>query len=159
MSTSNYTSTTYTVSSGPSISNSSTSIGPVTNVGGNYTTISLPQAGAIIGSSGYTFSWNPPSYITQFCDHSGKKIVTLENDGSVTWHDTSKTDEAIQTFTGMLSITAEQKAQITERVKSEIFDQVFEEIYQVFKDRESISCEELRIAYESSKIFRKLQGS
>ena len=136
-----------------------TGIGALTS-GTNFTTTrNMSGTSTATGTNGYTFSWNSPPYITQFCDHTGKKVVTLENDGSVTWHDTSKTDEAIQNFGNMLTIAAEQKSQITERVKSEIFDQVFEEIYQVFKDKESISCEELRIAYESSKIFRKLQGS
>lgn len=139
------------------INNTSTST--VTS-GTNFTTTrNMSGTSTAIGTNGYTFSWNPPSYILQFCDYNGKKVVTIENDGSVTWHDSSKIGEASDLLGAMMTISAEQKAGITARVKSEIFDQVFEEIYQVFKDKKTVSCEELRIAYESSKIFRKLQGS
>ena len=106
----------------------------------------------------YSFQWTPPKHIVEFRDGNGNPIVTLENDGSVTWHQENAEDEAVKAFGNLLTISVEQKASVTQRVKDEIFDQVFHEIYQVFKDRDSITGEELRIAYESSKIFRKLRG-
>lgn len=138
-----------TVNNAGAISSSSTVI-TNTITGSNYT-------GQLTAPS-YSFQWTAPKHIVEFRDGNNNPIVTLENDGSVTWHQEDAVDEAAKAFGNSLSVSTEQKAGITQRVKDEIFDQVFHEIYQVFKDRDSITGEELRIAYESSKIFRKLRG-
>ena len=135
----------YTFNNSGVYTNTSTNISTSTATG----TFTLPTTNYIFQS--YQSSYQS-SYIIEYKDSSGKPIVTLENDGSVTWHDTNKFGEAEKMFSDMIVVSAENAAKITERVKSEIFDQVFEEIYQVFMNKESI------IAYESSKIFRKLRG-
>jgi len=111
------------------------------------------------GGPAHWVSGPPPTNIITIYDRDEKPCVTLELDGSVTWEDPTKIDEAAEMFSKTLTMSAEIKSGITNGVKTKIRNTIFEEIIQIAQRKGSVTVDDLTYMYESAKIMDKLQGS
>lgn len=91
-------------------------------------------------------------------DSNGKELVRLNRDGTVEWREGAKIDEAAEAFGKSLKIGAEIAAGITEKVKRNIRDTVFEEMIKVAEEKGSLTPDELTFMHKAIKIMDKLQG-
>lgn len=99
-----------------------------------------------------------PTHIISVKSSAGQPVVTLNQDGTVTWAAGVEVNEAAEMFSQMLTLSVESKASITARVKRDIRDQVFEEIIEISKLSGSLTTDELTYMLESSKIIEKLKN-
>ena len=89
---------------------------------------------------------------------NNKDIVTIENDGTVTWAGDIDVDEAAEAFGRVLSLSTEMRSGITSGVKSRIRDSVFEDLISIAQDKGSLTAEDLTYLLRSSKIIENLKG-
>ena len=89
---------------------------------------------------------------------NNKDIVTIENDGTVTWAGDIDVDEAAEAFGRVLSLSTEMRSGITSGVKSRIRDSVFEDLISIARDKGSLTAEDLTYLLRSSKIIENLKG-
>lgn len=116
-------------------------------------------AGAInIPSSTFTYSIPAPKNIIALHGDNNQEIVRLNRDGSVTWADEIKVDEAAESFARALTYSAEIKAGVTKGVKLRMRDSVFETLINIAKEKGPLSADDLTYLLESSKIIEKLKG-
>lgn len=137
-------------------------------------TISVAAAGNI-GAGYNTTMWNSngvsnmPTYITGTnltsnqtsivsISNSGKEIVRINKDGSVTWDDDATVDEAAEAFGKSLALGAELSAGLTYTVKQRMRDAVFEEMISLAKEKGSLTAEDLTYLHTAAKIMDKLKG-
>jgi len=90
--------------------------------------------------------------------NAGKEIVTLNKDGSVTWHDEININEAADAFAKSLSLGAEHMAGITQGVKQRMRDSVFNDLIEIAKEKGSLSADDLTYLLSAAKIMEKLKG-
>ncbi len=90
---------------------------------------------------------------------SGKELVRINFDGSVTWADGIQIDAAAAALSRSLGQSAEIRAGITHGVKLRMRDSVFETLIGIARDKGSLSADDLTYLLESSKIIEKLKGS
>lgn len=109
--------------------------------------------------SGISFSMPPKTSIVSFTDTSGKEVVRINLDGTVTWSDGIKIDEAAAAMAKSLSLSTELYAGITKAVKLRMRDSVFEDIIEIAKQKGSLTAEDLTYLLEASKIVEKLKGA
>jgi hypothetical protein len=102
-------------------------------------------------------SYAPTSSIITLSS-SGKEIVRLNQDGTVTWANGIQVDEAAEAFGRSLTYSAELKAGITKRVKLEMRDSVFEDLIGIAKEKGSLTVDDLTYLLAASKIVEKLKG-
>lgn len=112
----------------------------------------------IFANTGYTISNNPGASIISLHGENNKEIVRLNKDGSVTWSEEIKIDEAAESFARAISLSAELKAGISHSVKLKMRDTVFEELINIAKTRGALSADDLTYLLEASKIIEKLKG-
>lgn len=129
-------------------------------------TYTLPVTTGIGGGSGYysigsgiTFSMPPRTSIISFNDANGKEIVRINMDGSVTWADGIKIDEAAEAMSKTMSNAVELQAGITKAVKLRMRDSVFEDIIEIARQKGSLTADDLTYLLEASKIVEKLKGA
>lgn len=142
-------------------------------VGGGYVfsgpttgyTYTVPST-AMTGGSGYysigsgiTFSMPPKTNIVSFNGTDGKEIVRINLDGSVTWADGIKIDEAAEAMARTMTQSTELQAGITKAVKLRMRDSVFEDLIGIAKQKGSLTAEDLTYLLEASKIVEKLKGA
>jgi hypothetical protein len=111
----------------------------------------------VFGNSSNMFSYSAHTHIMTLTTLSGKEIVRIEKDGTVKWADDVDINAAAQALSTALNISTEQKAQITQRVKQQIRDDVFNQIIDMAKVKGVLTADELTFMFESSKIIEKLQ--
>jgi hypothetical protein len=129
-------------------------------------TYTLPVTTAVGGGSGYysigsgiSFSMPPRTNIVSFTDSSGKEVVRINLDGTITWADGIKIDEAAEAMSKALSISTELHAGITQAVKLRMRDSVFQDIIEIARQKGSLSADDLTYLLEASKIVEKLKGA
>jgi len=125
-----------------SAANTSTS-----NIMTNYTTSAMNSI----------FISQPPN-VMSIRAPNGKDIVTIENDGTITWADTIDVDAAAESFGQVLALSVEMRAGITSAIKSKIRDSVFEDLISIAQDKGSLTAEDLTYLLRSSKIIENLKG-
>jgi hypothetical protein len=133
----------------------------------------IPYAGASSGGGAIGTGNIMPSYTTAAINGisisqppnvmsirapNGKDIVTVENDGTITWADTINIDEAAEAFGQVLTLSVEMRSGITSAVKSRIRDSVFEDLISIAQDKGSLTAEDLTYLLRSSKIIENLKG-
>ena len=146
----------------------------------NSTTVNIGQAAPIIGnmnvtstgvSSVYTGAyWMPMSSNTTTnttsvvntaiisLSNSSTEIVRLNKDGTVTWANGINIDEAAEAFSRSISVGAELCAGITNTVKQNMRNIVFEEIIDIARTKGSLTADDLTYLLQSAKIVDKLKG-
>lgn len=130
--------------------------GPGYGVSPGYTTTyTMPSVYSSI-SAGTTY-W-PSTTIISLMDGQGKQIVKLNEDGTVTWAAGIQIDEAADAFGKSLNLSAERKVGITNRVKAQMRDSVFNDLIDIAKIKGSLSAEDLQYLLSASKIVEKLKG-
>jgi hypothetical protein len=130
--------------------------GPGYGVSPGYTTTyTMPSVYSSI-SAGTTY-W-PFTTIISLMDGQGKQIVKLNEDGTVTWAAGIQIDEAADAFGKSFNLGAERKVGITNRVKSQMRDSVFNDLIDIAKIKGSLSAEDLQYLLSASKIVEKLKG-
>ena len=172
----------YDINMSVTVSNSSagqsstmgTMMGGAGGAGGSYIvsapttgyTYTLPVTTAIGGGPGYysigsgiTFSMPTRTNIVSLNDANGKEIVRINMDGSVTWADGIKIDEAAEAMSKSMSNAVELQAGITKAVKLRMRDSVFEDIIEIARQKGSLTADDLTYLLEASKIVEKLKGA
>ncbi len=91
-------------------------------------------------------------------DSSSKELMRVNRDGSVTWHDDIKIDEAAEAFGKAINLGSEISSGITENVKRKMRDSVFEDLISIAKEKGSLNAEDLTYLLQASKIVEKLKG-
>lgn len=86
-------------------------------------------------------------------------IVKINRDGSVSWKDGIKIDEAAEALTRSLSLGIERVAGVTQKVKSDMRDSIFNDLILITEKKGSLTVEDLTLILESSKIMEKLKGN
>lgn len=127
----------------------------------NLTNVWAPIAGTTIGTVGGfngTVGIQYPPDIIKFTNYHGQEIVKMDSEGVVTWANGIDVNEAAEAFGRSLSLGAEFKAGLTERVKRNMRDSVFEDIITIAKEKGSLTAEDLTFLLQSSKIMEKLKG-
>lgn len=109
--------------------------------------------------SGITFSTPPKTCIIAYTDATGKEVVRINLDGTVTWADGIKIDEAAEAMAKAMSGAVELQAGLTQAVKLRMRDSVFEDIIEIAKQKGSLTAEDLTYLLEASKIVEKLKGA
>lgn len=117
------------------------------NIMTNYTTSAMNS-----------ISISQPPNVISIRGPNNKAIVTIENDGSVTWAGDINIDEAAEAFGRALSLSVEMRAGITSAIKSRIRDSVFEDLISIARDKGSLTAEDLTYLLRSSKIIENLKG-
>lgn len=112
----------------------------------------LPNSGVVFGTSGFD------GHIMRINDADGKELVKLMNDGTVKWTDEDNVDEAAKSFARMLKLGVEASAKITNKVKLDMRDSVFNDIIEIAKMKGALTAEDLTHLLEASKIVEKLKG-
>ncbi len=124
--------------------------------------VGTAAAGSVLTSMGGVTTWaNPVSSAPAHpvvISNQGKEIVRLEKDGTIVWAEGIKIDEAAEAFAKTISIAAEMRAGITERIKADMRNRIFEEIINISKEKGSLSTDELTLMLEATKIMEKLKG-
>ncbi len=110
---------------------------------------------AIGSTAGYQASTPNPMVLS---DNKSQEICRIEPDGKVIWANGIDVDEAAEAFSRSISIGTERKAGITERVKCEIRNAIFEEIIAIAKEKGSLTSDDLTLMLEATKIMEKLKG-
>ena len=128
--------------------------GVAQSITGAYT---LPVGGYSYSNS-YVRGSTPPNHIVSFHNNQNKEIVRLNTDGSVTWANGVKEDEAAEAFARVLSLGAEMCAGITYGVKQRIRDATFEELIDMAKTKGSLTVDDLTYMLQAAKIMDKLKG-
>lgn len=102
---------------------------------------------------------SPPTYAIKYTNPTtNKEIVRVTPEGKVVWADDIEIDEAAEAFSRALSVGAELKAGITERVKRDMRDSIFEDIIEIAKQKGSLNAEDLTYLLQAAKIMEKLKG-
>lgn len=127
----------------------------LTNIYGNVTGGQL--VGTVGGFNGTIGIQYPPDII-KFTNYQGQEIVKMDSEGVVTWANGIDVTEATEAFSRSISLGAELKAGLTERVKRQMRDSVFEDIINIAKEKGSLTAEDLTFLLQSSKIMEKLKG-
>lgn len=129
-------------------------------------TYTIPTTIPVGGGSGYytvgsgiTFSNPVKTNIVSFHSTDGKEIVRINMDGSVTWADGIKIDEAAEAMSKTMSNAVELQAGITKAVKLRMRDSVFEDIIEIARQKGSLTADDLTYLLEASKIVEKLKGA
>lgn len=117
------------------------------NIMTNYTTSAMNS-----------ISISQPPNVMSIRSPNGKDIVTIENDGAITWADTIDVDAAAKAFGQVLTLSVEMRLGITTAVKSRIRDSVFEDLISIAQDKGSLTAEDLTYLLRSSKIMENLKG-
>lgn len=139
---------------------------------GNITSANIltTGAGAVASNPQWTFTANVPNiYNTTYnaptagpvltlYKSTGGEIVRLNTDGSVVWAQGIDIDEAADSFARSIRIGAEMQAGLTQSVKQEMRNTVFEELIEIAKEKGPLSAEELTYLLQASKIMEKLKG-
>ena len=115
------------------------------------------SAGAAANYGNFTFNSSPPS-IVSFFSSNNREIVKLNLDGSVTWANGIKIDEAAEAFSKSFTIGGELAAGITAGAKSRMRDSIFSDLIEIAKEKGSLSSEDLTYLLQASKIIEKLKG-
>jgi hypothetical protein len=113
--------------------------------------------GTVIGPPA-GFSYQQPPSIAQFHGTNSKEIVKINFDGSVVWAHGIEIDEAADAFAKSLTLGVEIATGITQRIKREMRDSVFNDIISIAKEKGSLTAEDLTYLLEASKIIEKLKG-
>jgi len=121
-------------------------------------TVASHKGYSSIGNSVFGIYSAASANIVRFHNSTNKEIVRLNADGSVTWNDEIKIDEAAEAFSQSLRVGAELSSGITKRVKLEMRDSVFNDIIAIAKEKGPLSAEDLTSLLEASKIVEKLKG-
>lgn len=82
-------------------------------------------------------------------------IVSVNRDGSITWHTDIDINSAAEAFSKVLRIGTEIAAGIKAGVRKEIRNEIFQELIEISKDKE-ITTEELTFLLNSKIIIEKL---
>ena len=111
------------------------------------------------GSGAAVWSTSNPQYTSNIALSGTKgEVVRLNPDGTVTWANGIKVDEAAEAFAKSITVGAELAAGLTESVKKQMRDTLFEEIIEIAKEDGPLSAEQLTFMHKSSKIMDKLKG-
>lgn len=87
------------------------------------------------------------------------EILRLNNDGKVVWKDEKiNEDAAAKAFSMALRLGADISVGLTEAVKREMRDVVFNEIIEIAKEDGPLSANQLQYLHRSAKIIDKLKG-
>jgi hypothetical protein len=149
--------------------------GGITITGGNSTTLT---AGGMITmpSSGWQNYWatSPTTYsgynTTNILSSTststiftlfgkGGPLVELDIDGNVRWTNSKvKVDEAAEAFSSALKIGTELSIGITDNVKKQIRDSLFEEIIKIAETDGALTADQLTFMHRSVKIMDKLKS-
>ena len=89
---------------------------------------------------------------------TSKEIVRVTNEGKVVWNEEIDIDAAAEAFSRSISMGTELKAGITEKVKRDMRDSVFEDIIEIAKQKGSLNAEDLTYLLQAAKIMEKLKG-
>lgn len=113
----------------------------------------------ISGTIGTYVIPKPDPILIRYTDDTGKEIVHLRKDGSVVWatEELSENDAA-KMFSRYMQRGAEFSAGITEKVKIDIRDSVFNDIIELAKENGSLSASDLTLMLEGIKIMEKLRS-
>lgn len=142
----------------PVFTGTTTFVGTTVAAGGGHAVAAAGAAG-LHGMGHITFAPPaPPAHIITL-SHSGREIVRLNNDGSVTWNEEIDIDAASEAFARSIVLGAEVAAGITKKVKLNMRDSVFEDLIAIAKDKGSLTAEDLTYLLQASKIVEKLKGS
>ena len=137
-----------------------TIVGNGTGIVGNITAAN-PSFGTIY-STGYGYASmgvaQQSSVISLRGGSTNGEIVRLNKDGSVTWSDDIAVDSAAEAFAKTLTLGAELAAGITQSVKYQMRDSVFEDIINIAREKGSLTADDLTYLLEASKIVEKLKG-
>lgn len=133
----------------------------------NAVTYTRPSTYAISGAgnsyisggfmAGHTYT--PNVNLGILTDTAGNELVRINLDGSVTWKNGFQVDQAAEALSRSITLAAEQKAGITQKVKLQMRDSVFESIIEVARSRGSLSADDLTYMLEASKIVEKIKGT
>jgi len=126
------------------------------NLNGAYTNVSQ---GAAASFSNHTLQFHRPGSLMVIIDSNNKDVVTLNDDGSVTWNnpDADK-NEVSKAFADVLMLSSEQKANINRRVKEMMRDVMFQEMISLAEEKGTLTATELTYLWKSAKIMDKLKG-
>jgi hypothetical protein len=105
-----------------------------------------------------TSATNYHSSAISISSNTGKEIVRLNRDGTVTWNDEIDVDEAAKAFALSISLGAEMVAGITYAVKQRMRDAVFDELIEMVKDKGTLNVDDLTYLHKAAKIMDKLKG-
>ena len=106
----------------------------------------------------YTLQQVSPTLLSLFNKHNGE-IVRLNCDGTVSWSNGIDIDAAASALGSALTLSAENQAGITDRVRRDIRNDVYTDLINVATKKGPISAEELTYLLESSKMYEKLKGN
>ena len=162
-----YNPTATTVTFPPQVANTSwiggnNTTANITSAVGNPTTyvvgpsMNIPSSFGLPGS--FTYGYSKPNNIISLSDYFGKLIVTLNNDGSVTWAQGIEIDEAADAFARSLTLSSEQVSGISKSVKARMRDTIFEELIDIAKEKGSLNSDDLTYLLKAAKIMEKLKG-
>ena len=91
-------------------------------------------------------------------DTNNKEIVRLNRDGTVVWARDIDDDEAAAAFSRSLQFGAEISVGITQRVKLDMRDSIFNDLIEIAKSKGPLSADDLTYLLAASKIVEKLKG-
>lgn len=129
----------------------------VTSTGSLYGTVT--SGTSTYASPNYTISNSAGNTIPLVIyDTSSREIVRLNRDGTVVWARDISDNEAAEAFSRSLQLGAEISAGITQKVKLNMRDSVFNDLIEIAKSKGSLSADDLTYLLASSKIVEKLKG-
>jgi hypothetical protein len=131
-----------------------TTTGPTTMTV-NYPWSSMTTAGGYAG--GATAASIPTALITLY-KKDGSKLLEVTPMGEVVWDGEMDLNEGAEAFSKIVNLGVEVKAGLTQKVKCNIRDAIFNEIIEIAKIKGSLTVEELTLILESTKIMEKLKG-
>jgi hypothetical protein len=114
-----------------------------TGVGGN----TLPNMRTSVSQNAITFFSNVNA-----------PIVSLKNDGTVEWTKEIEIDEAAKSFAASMIIGAELSIGITQFVKQQMRDSVFNDLIEIANQKGTLTSEDLTYLLQAAKIMEKLKG-
>lgn len=132
---------------GAAIGNQST--GPIPNYYTTYTTSTITKR---------SVEFQVGHDIIKIYNKDGFTLLTVDYDGKVTWHDGIQIDEAVEAFSQVIWLSAEQTSRVTSAVKRKIRDKIFEELLEIAKEHGTLTAEDVEYTYKCCKIMDKLNG-
>jgi len=128
-----------------------------TSMDNTYDTITIDSN--TLASSAWNFSYNQPTSLSILKADGNELLKIDQTDGTVTWASGINIDEAAKALAKSISLGAEMKAGITNRVKSEIRDTVFSNLIEIARDKGGLSVEDIEYFHRASKIMDKLKDT
>lgn len=123
-------------------------------VSSTYYTIGPNIKNLNVTSTAYNVSYN-----STIIYRNNEKILSIDENGNIVWGQGIKIDKTAEDLANSLALSLELKAGITQKIKLEMRDSVFESLINIAKMQGALTANDLTYLLEASKIVEKLRGA